>query len=114
MRISDWSSDVCSPELPLHAGEAAQVGGQRLGIALRALAAQVEGVEAALGQPAVEGPGVDAPGDHGVGDRLLVRGGLRGDEAERTAERTNGVEGKGVYVRVGIGARRTCKKKKHN
>src|SRR3546814_14984001 len=36
------------------------------------------------GQPAVEGAGVEAPGDPGVGDRLLVRRVLRGDEAERS------------------------------
>src|SRR3546814_2612570 len=68
MRISDWSSDVCSSDL--------------LGIGLRALEAQLEGVEAALRQPAVEGAGVEAPGHHRVGDRLLLRRVLRGGEAE--------------------------------
>src|SRR3546814_7416830 len=69
MRISDWSSDVCSSDL--------------------------------LGQPAVEGAGVEAPGDHGVGDRLLVRRVLRGDEAERSVAVPGEQLGHRVHHHVG-------------
>src|SRR3546814_13947860 len=53
------------------------------------------------GQPAVEGAGVEAPGDHGVGDRLLVRRVLRGDEAERSVAVPGEQLGHRVHHHVG-------------
>src|SRR3546814_3895777 len=81
MRISDWSSDVCSSDLPdARTGEGA--GGTAAGVAAPAQ------------RP--PGAGADRPGRAG---------------ADRRQERKSVVKGKSVSVRVDLGGRRIIKKK---
>src|SRR3546814_18916095 len=110
MRISDWSSDVCSSDL-LNVVEHA---GHRLGLPLavddaelreaiddrhRGVGATVELQEQPLAL-AVLGHQADAD----IGAHRIARRG-QGD-------RKSVVSGKSVYVRVAIGGRRISKKKK--
>src|SRR3546814_11497742 len=92
MRISDWSSDVCSSDLGGRAG-----GGVRCGAGGRG-GRRAEGV----------GDGVAAPGraPGGGGGAAAARRG----EGGRPGDRTSVVEGKSVSVRVDLGGRRCLKK----
>src|SRR3546814_10936636 len=91
MRISDWSSDVCSSDLAHAAGHRAHASvlpGRR---AAPVLAARRRGRTAAH-----------------------LRGGpLRGRVAAPPGDRKSVVEGKSVSVRVDLGGRRIIKKKNH-
>src|SRR3546814_1469363 len=93
MRISDWSSDVCSSDLrrhlpALHLGDAAE-GVQDEDLDRFAVAAGLDG-----GRAGVAGGGAD---DGGAGAAL---------------DRKSVVEGKSVSVRVDLGGRRILKKQK--
>src|SRR3546814_18025887 len=127
MRISDWSSDVCSSDLQLvvqlvAAGERAQVGAharQRLGEHLAAKGAvdRRELVEAKAPDQHAERGALHQQGEE------REAGGMNGDEAldlRRNVgvlgdrqERKSAVEGKSVSVSVDIGGRRIIKQKKH-
>src|SRR3546814_2310192 len=97
MRISDWSSDVCSSDLHRHAELAAQLVDQLLQVALflrvQAGGRLVQHQQARLG-------------DHAARDLQppLVPVGQ--------VDRESVVEGKSVAVRVDLGGRRIIKKKK--
>src|SRR3546814_12412126 len=83
MRISDWSSDVCSSDLNARLGKIVVIGTLRIGAAHHF----------AVGLPAVR-------------DRSrLVR------PVPTTADRQSVVEGKSVSVRVDLGGRRIITKK---
>src|SRR3546814_20870788 len=84
MRISDWSSDVCSSDL-VHARVPRQHAGQPFG----------EGAADLVRQPDTD----DRQDDSGAGDQLIAR------------DRKSVVEGKSVSVRVDLGGRRIIKKK---
>src|SRR3546814_17043030 len=114
MRISDWSSDVCSSDLaggiaPLRLGE------QRLG-----LGAQPGGLvefAARIGDPGVERVaqpmmGAAEPEDADDEDRQADIDPALGVEAGQDWKRVG--EGKGVAVRVALGGRRIIKKKTKN
>src|SRR3546814_15115111 len=91
MRISDWSSDVCSSDLAF--GGLLRQRLQRIEHALHVLV-RVE-VLVVVGDGAVGRDHVGQPvGEIGAGDRKSV------------------VEGKSVSVRVDLGGRRSIKKKK--
>src|SRR3546814_17474713 len=94
MRISDWSSDVCSSDLAELALAAAQVDvreAPRHGMAAQAPEFRHRGQQLA-------GVGVLRRREQPVGRRLL--------------DRKSVVEGKSVAVRVDLGGRRIIKKKK--
>src|SRR3546814_18605767 len=94
MRISDWSSDVCSSDLTAHVGKAdiveqdhhdVRAGGLRAGRLLRR-----------------------------AGRRRQYPHRQRGGGAARTGQaRKSVVSGKSVSVRVDLGGRRIIKKKNH-
>src|SRR3546814_20443083 len=102
MRISDWSSDVCSSDLRIVAGEAAVALAEHRQRISQRLAARL------LAQPATPDVLVERLGE--IGPPLepgVVHGGrareLRSDERR---------VGKSVSVRVDIGGRRHINKKK--
>src|SRR3546814_14180631 len=130
MRISDWSSDVCSSDLTgrqlpqrhqcadhRHRGEH-RVGAARDG---------VDDVGHRIEQAVVAFPDVAELADHGVdhvqahphgpgqqhghhdhaADVQVVDLRERRHHAPPLADRTSGVEGKSVYVRVDLGGRRS-------
>src|SRR3546814_18099360 len=107
MRISDWSSDVCSSDLQL-----ALIGGQAWQ-AFRQIDGKMElGAPGALGDQPLDGA------DHVVGIDLLVTqcvgAGLDLGDVEDVVDqrdRESVVSGKSVPVRVDLGGRRIITKK---
>src|SRR3546814_17560782 len=91
MRISDWSSDVCSSDLSDRRADRRDAGFQRHDPARIDLG---EYLSAARPCPPRRARGVRAR----CGDR-------------RTLDRKSGVEGKSVSVRVDLGGRRSLNKK---
>src|SRR3546814_17575809 len=94
MRISDWSSDVCSSDLSL--------------ADLKTALGDTTPVEA---EAAPREPKIDAQGrSYGTGRRknAIARVWIKPGR-----DRTSVVEGKSVSVRVDLGGRRIIKKKKH-
>src|SRR3546814_11734791 len=122
MRIMDWSSDVCSSDLPLLVdpvpAEARQPPQQRLDAALavelrRTQVFQAEAELLVLGTDAPVGPGLLAGSD--VPDQLVAArdgriAGVAGTGHE--PDRKGLGLGKGVAVRVDLGGRRFMKKQK--
>src|SRR3546814_18732852 len=106
MRISDWSSDVCSSDL------------DRFAVVVEPVASFVGGPDPDLVQPAREigrGADVGADGDDALGDF----GGVAGEVEQGAAkggrcgrDRQSVVEGKSVSVRVELGGSRSHKKHK--
>src|SRR3546814_3453559 len=90
MRISDWSSDVCSSDLLVDA----------LG-RLAAILASHSGTRTMPGQP-----GADV-----LAGRAFGLGPGAGQTAAHHPDRKRGVSGKSVSVRVDLGGRRIIKKK---
>src|SRR3546814_15574601 len=106
MRISDWSSDVCSSDLPADDQRCHLVGGDRdhrlvqQRYALRRLAG------------ADQGPPLGVTGE---GEQVRVAETLRDRRdlvQQRERDRKSGVSAKGVPVRVKLGGRRIVKKKR--
>src|SRR3546814_17868405 len=105
MRISDWSSDVCSSDLRLYPA---------LG------RAQARGAEAALSRQGARGAGALNRGKTptgsaiGRGRRIIHRKTLARPARLRAVgiDRKSVGEGKSVYVRVDLGVRRNIKNKK--
>src|SRR3546814_20282871 len=106
MRISDWSSDVCSSDLP--AGRNRGPGQPR-----RAANGRYLNHRAAGGCSVIQECAVLVKGRAFSSARQARRGRLR-PPPDRPQDRKSVVEGKSVYVRVAIGGRRTIKKKKQN
>src|SRR3546814_15348457 len=98
MRISDWSSDVCSSDLPVSLRDA---GAQADFAALDLDAAIVAAYGLILPVPILVAPRHGCLNVHGP---ILPR--WRGD-------RKSVVEGKSVSVRIDPGCRRSLKKKQH-
>src|SRR3546814_18066605 len=107
MRISDWSSDVCSSDLPNSRANAGtlssrkvQITGLFAGRRARVTPSLTIRASHRIGAPAASAwrPAVPAPS-----------GNCRPSMA--STERKSGVEGKSVSVRVEHGGRRTIKKK---
>src|SRR3546814_17502868 len=104
MRISDWSSDVCSSDLErgdelAHRGfRDALAAGERLELLV------------GIGQAVAAHDGL-----HGFGEDFLgcVEVGGQAFGIDRKLDRKSVVEGKGGSVRVDLGGRRIIKKKKH-
>src|SRR3546814_11679402 len=93
MRISDWSSDVCSSDLP----------GDRVHRVEHAFAVLQQVTQAVAAHRFIEiGPGAVLAGQKARGEAVI--GG----------DRKSVVSGKSVSVRVDLGGRRIIKKKKHN
>src|SRR3546814_14522482 len=99
MRISDWSSDVCSSDLVWVTGKTPIEGG-----ADAVLAALRESQQVAVAPPAVATGAAFAYRDFGAPGRIV--------SDDRIADRKSVVEGKGVSVRVDLGGRRIITKKK--
>src|SRR3546814_19689385 len=97
MRISDWSSDVCSSDLPEDLTRVA------LGVV-----ANVQGAVSGTGQIRWDRNSVSSDGRFGTQDMSLAAafGPVTG------LDRKSVVEGKSVSVRVDLGGRRNSKKKK--
>src|SRR3546814_14039646 len=112
MRISDWSSDVCSSDLHCRVGPGGPAGGTSAG----------GGAGLPGGRTARADRRRQARGDRRHADRRPQRpdnlaGGRRNlaftVRPERpAADRQSGVEGKSVSVRLDLGGRRVLKKKK--
>src|SRR3546814_14665707 len=92
MRISDWSSDVCSSDLLFHFT-------LKLPLPLQQLLQLVDD----LGLAATEQ-------SRNLGQTLLFVGNV--GQCRRAGDRKSVVEGKSVSVRVDLGGRRSIKKKK--
>src|SRR3546814_18515288 len=105
MRISDWSSDVCSSDLGIHSALGVKVTGPDLrGISeltaqLETILRGVAGTRAVFGDRLTGGRYIDV-------DIARVRAAKYGD-------RKSVVSGKRVSVRVELGGRRLLKKHKH-
>src|SRR3546814_15326836 len=99
MRMSDWSSDVCSSDLERHAIGGGETGGPHDGIAdpvyVRPIIFVGDILAPELGAPSIRGfdPGLDVVERIGAEDRKRV------------------VSGKSVSVSVDFGSRRIHKKK---
>src|SRR3546814_16082917 len=125
MRISDWSSDVCSSDLPARApptprppcrdrapaGRRCRYRGQRrCGAAARSRAPRSSPPPRRRNARAAPRAIPWSPGRAaGCADR---RGRYAPSPRASRADRKSGVEGKGVSVRVDLGGGRTIKKKK--
>src|SRR3546814_13005463 len=97
MRISDWSSDVCSSDLAVaHLEQAGESGRGLDHIVVRGLAG-VAAMAAVADRSGVDDPGVELP--HGL-------------EGEAELDRKSVVLGKSGSVRVDLGGRSIIKKKK--
>src|SRR3546814_15759952 len=106
MRISDWSSDVCSSDLPRPAVAAAVSGGPdslALTFLLHDWLAERGGRLATF--TVDHGLRPDSAREAASVGRLLRRHGI--------ADRKSVVEGKSVSVRVDLGGRRIIKNKKY-
>src|SRR3546814_12125544 len=121
MRISDWSSDVCSSDLRIArqgrgAGRRAWRGGGRGELQRAPAAARAQ---AGVGQDARRVSRLRAALRHTVRRRRgsarpsLGRAPPSARRDRRAADRKSVVEGKRVSVRVDLGGRRIIKKKKH-
>src|SRR3546814_19876494 len=118
MRISDWSSDVCSSDLPSTgrnrtACRAARGGADTSPAGLcqaPAFASHLHGGE----RPYRRVPGAAAPHSRcGGGNRTdPVRGHMAGGRRRKPADRTSVGEGKRGSVGLDLGGRRINKKKK--
>src|SRR3546814_20805467 len=102
MRISDWSSDVCSSDLGGHPGRRAGGGDQRpafarggVTILVRTKTQRREGISKSVRAELVEAP--------------FFLTSLK----KRRADRKSVVLGKSVSVRVDLGGRRIIKKKRN-
>src|SRR3546814_11838614 len=102
MRISDWSSDVCSSDLAFGAVDA-EIR-DMWDLEKEAQAAAFDAV-----QPGAPCESVDA-----AARRVLERAGLGPDYRLPGLDRKSVVSGKSVSVRVDLGGRRIIKKKKRN
>src|SRR3546814_17322436 len=111
MRISDWSSDVCSsdrqPAIPDRCGRLSGGAGKDARLAAAPFRQATQG-EQARGRGARTRPAHAAThaGDHST------RGGGSRSQARRLADRQSVVEGKSVSIRVDLGGGRIIKKKK--
>src|SRR3546814_12158950 len=109
MRISDWSSDVCSSDLPRRRGRRRQLIAfrpVRLARTGRPTAAG-HSPPSAFGAPASPPPKQVGPPAVDPAPPLLLARTL----AATTSERKSVVSGKSVSVRVELGGRRILKKK---
>src|SRR3546814_19208411 len=132
MRISDWSSDVCSSDLggirrsraAVPAAGRRRDGGagrrtqDRRAVLFAALRARPAGAGADAGRRASRrGRDRQRPDDRRYsaraagGSARIVRGERRGVYGQSRVERKSVGEGKGVSVRVDLGGRRIIKKK---
>src|SRR3546814_11704026 len=112
MRISDWSSDVCSSDLAEKPSAASSSDATSMNGTLRTANSEMR-IDGALLDDAhgfAIGEICRAIGDdaRAGGQRLLERGAIIGDE-----DRTSVVSGKRVSERVDLGGRRIRKKKKN-
>src|SRR3546814_17422090 len=111
MRISDWSSDVCSSDLAAcvaQVGADRAVGGVELGVDHAALTAEPGPIFAIFAVALDREHGVDAV-------RLAqveVIFALIGRHMDKAGDRKSVVSGKSVSVRVDLGGRRNHTKKK--
>src|SRR3546814_14728320 len=119
MRISDWSSDVCSSDLRRRAHRSRQPGAG-FPVSLRSRA--TDRPQAVRRDPRTRryaGRIVSAP-RRGIARRAAVRDAFAVPQGRlaamppRAGDRKSGVQGKSVSVRVDLGGRRILKKKKQN
>src|SRR3546814_14627462 len=99
MRISDWSSDVCSSDLPFYTDKATGLG---LGLSISYNIVEAHGGTLTASTP-------------GDGKGMLFSLSLpivRQDDGTPEQDRKSVVEGKSVSVRVDLGGRRIIKQKK--
>src|SRR3546814_13487242 len=111
MRISDWSSDVCSSDLSVGTGRMARDAGDfRRFMASPEADGAVLATAAALRQVRKMG--------EGDGTDLLIVGlsatDYVGHSTGTEGDRKSVVSGKSVSVRVDLGGRRNIKKNKHD
>src|SRR3546814_11663265 len=110
MRISDWSSDVCSSDLR-HFGDAAGiVGDGTIGVERDDHAREREHRGGGKGD-ADDARGLESDNDADADDERRQRGRFKADGEALDQDRKSVVWGKSVSGRVDIGGRRTIKKK---
>src|SRR3546814_17535696 len=114
MRISDWSSDVCSSDLQLLAVRRTPPSYLRVprsNLSLNQRKKRASGPSPSL-LPGSRGLRIVA---HSAGARISATSSASGiDETMVSGDRTSGVEGKGVAVCVDLGVHRIIQKKKTN
>src|SRR3546814_12404262 len=109
MRISDWSSDVCSSDL--HDLDLALLRGiALLDCTIEVIFSARQALEGTLDIVGLGGQGVQASQGRFLRAAGLDDGGV--EQAEARGDRKSVVEGKSVSVRVAHGGRRRSKKKK--
>src|SRR3546814_18708968 len=118
MRISDWSSDVCSSDLPAGFLTMEKVRHQLflprpLSDRLEALASRPGTTKSAILVDALTA-WLNRRGASELEDRFAIRLERLTQAIGRVADRKSGGEGKSVSVRVGIGGRRRIKKQQIN
>src|SRR3546814_14472139 len=115
MRISDWSSDVCSSDLPSVARERQQVRAdeQHPRLRLRQHRGELRGSQARVEGVAHRAHPHDAIPSLDMSLRVprKRRDAVARPDADRGEDRKSGGEGKSVSVRVALGGRRIIKKK---
>src|SRR3546814_19329105 len=108
MRISDWSSDVCSSDLKLGLAECRDGDVELIGD-LYALMQAAE-IDMTLWFPALAGVDVQAPSLAPMSDAFYDP--VKQRESEDALDRKSVVSGTGVSVRIDIVGRRTLNKTK--
>src|SRR3546814_11411151 len=111
MRISDWSSDVCSSDLLRHLGRGEAFKRRRQERRRHLQICHPARRHRRRPAAGARDRGAHRPGDGGSGTRLSDACGRAGRDGP-DGDRKSVVEGKSVSVRVDLGGRRTIKKKK--
>src|SRR3546814_18763714 len=109
MRISDWSSDVCSSDLFERLLQRQENGRKRLPGSGTLAARPAVRARTPVGQGA--GTAREARLDVRASQRRLARSRADRQDAQRSPDRKSVVQGKSVAVRVDLGGRRIIKKK---
>src|SRR3546814_13463236 len=106
MRISDWSSDVCSSDLRILPQSQAWVGGRRQTGFMDRCPTDGDARQDGFGRHGTE---TTQRAIYDPPERQIVS---RIHRELQVGDRKSGVEGKSVSVRVALGGRRSIKKKK--
>src|SRR3546814_10988752 len=115
MRISDWSSDVCSSDLEQGRAATLDADAEQLGVYVFKGTASIDGREVREGNLALLGPGGQVEivaSDDRPAEVMLLGGPAMDAPIVRSGDRRSVVSGQRVPVRVDLGCGRFIKKKK--
>src|SRR3546814_15336127 len=108
MRISDWSSDVCSSDLALRGGKLVQIGATKMNGALRDREPGWQVARHHAADPAFSLARFAHQAQHAAFGHIQIY------TAQHGGDRKSVDSGKSVSVRVDLGGRRIIKKKKQS